>query len=173
LAEQFLEVKPQLQIVFITTYERYAIKAFKLNALDYVLKPVGKQRLQNTMKRIQSRMEEHAAVSLQNSDNLKMSLFQQVTLVDGGQEISLRWRTAKVQQLFLYLVQHRGTAVHKTAIIELLWPELEPEKAYHQLYTATYQIRKTLAPFGEHFQINNTSDGYLLRLTNHLGCGSV
>ncbi|CAI8704775.1 hypothetical protein EMIT07CA2_100129 [Brevibacillus sp. IT-7CA2] len=33
LAEQLLEVKPQLQIVFVTAYERYAIKAFELNAL--------------------------------------------------------------------------------------------------------------------------------------------
>ncbi|MGF9905254.1 response regulator [Brevibacillus porteri] len=65
LAEQLLEVKPQLQIVFVTAYERYAIKAFELNALDYVLNPVGKQRLQNTMKRIQSMMEEHTTFSLQ------------------------------------------------------------------------------------------------------------
>lgn len=164
LAEQLLEVKPQLQIVFVTAYERYAIKAFELNALDYVLKPVGKQRLQNTMKRIQSMMEEHTPFSLQKSENLQMSLFQQVTIVDGGQEILLRWRTAKVQQLFLYLVQHRGTVVNKTAIIELLWPELEPEKAYHQLYTAIYHIRKTLAPFSKHFQISNTSEGYKVRL---------
>ncbi|OUQ87021.1 response regulator receiver protein [Brevibacillus brevis] len=164
LAEQLLEVKPQLQIVFVTAYERYAIKAFELNALDYVLKPVGKQRLQNTMKRIQSMMEEHKTFSPQKSENLQMSLFQQVTFVDGGQEIPLRWRTAKVQQLFLYLVQHRGTTVNKTAIIELLWPELEPEKAHHQLYTAIYHIRKTLAPFSEYFQISNTSEGYKVKL---------
>ena len=164
LAEQLLEMKHQLQIVFVTAYERYAIKAFELNALDYVLKPVGKQRLQTTMKRIESRLEEHAALSLQKSEKLQMSLFQQVTIVDGGQEIPLRWRTAKVQQLFLYLVQHRGTAVNKTAIIELLWPELEPEKAYHQLYTAIYHIRKTLAPFEKYSRIANTSEGYLLKL---------
>lgn len=164
LAEQLLEVKPQLQIVFVTAYERYAIKAFELNALDYVLKPVGKIRLRTTMKRIQSRLEEHAALSLQKSEKLHMSLFQQVTIVDGGQEIPLRWRTAKVQQLFLYLVQHRGSVVNKTAIIELLWPELEPEKAYHQLYTAIYHIRKTLAPFVKYFRITNTSEGYLLKL---------
>lgn len=164
LAEQLLEMKPQLQIVFVTAYERYAIKAFELNALDYVLKPVGKQRLQTTMKRIQSRLEDHAALSLQKSEKLHMSLFQQVTIIDGGEEIPLRWRTAKVQQLFLYLVQHRGRAVNKTTIIELLWPELEPEKAYHQLYTAIYHIRKTLAPFEKYFRIANISEGYLLKL---------
>ncbi|WNC14802.1 response regulator [Brevibacillus brevis] len=165
LAEQLLQMKPHLHIVFVTAYERYAIKAFELNALDYVLKPVGKQRLRNTVQRIQSRTDEHAAFPFPKTEKLQMNLFQQVTILAEEQQIiPLRWRTAKVQQLFLYLVQHRGTAVNKTAIIELLWPELEPDNALHQLYTAVYYIRKTLAPFGECFQISNTSEGYLLKL---------
>ncbi|MDF1508984.1 response regulator [Robertmurraya sp. DFI.2.37] len=42
LAELLLENKPDLQIVFITAHHDYAIRAFELNALDYVLKPVTK-----------------------------------------------------------------------------------------------------------------------------------
>src|SRR5690606_2041089 len=41
LAEQLLERKPRMNIVFVTAYDDYAIKAFELNAVDYILKPVG------------------------------------------------------------------------------------------------------------------------------------
>ena len=53
LAEQLLEMKPKLSIVFVTAYDNFAIKAFELNALDYILKmPVRKERLLNTVERI-------------------------------------------------------------------------------------------------------------------------
>src|SRR5690625_2483073 len=45
LAEQFGEIMPNTQIVFITAYDEYAVKAFELNAVDYILKPVHRDRL--------------------------------------------------------------------------------------------------------------------------------
>ena len=39
-------------IVFVTAYEEYAVKAFEKNSLDYLLKPVEKERLALTMERI-------------------------------------------------------------------------------------------------------------------------
>src|SRR5690625_3337038 len=40
IAEQLLEVNPTLEIVFVTAYDEYAVQAFELNALDYLLKPI-------------------------------------------------------------------------------------------------------------------------------------
>lgn len=42
LAEQLLAIQPEIEIVFVTAYEEYAIRAFELNALDYILKPIEK-----------------------------------------------------------------------------------------------------------------------------------
>jgi len=39
-------------IVFITAHEQYAVKAFKFSALDFILKPVDPEELQNTMAKI-------------------------------------------------------------------------------------------------------------------------
>lgn len=39
-------------IVFITAHEQYAVKAFKFSALDFILKPVDPEELQNTMSKI-------------------------------------------------------------------------------------------------------------------------
>lgn len=41
-------------IVFTTAYDEYAIKAFELDALDYILKPIDPERLSETLKRVTS-----------------------------------------------------------------------------------------------------------------------
>lgn len=44
-------------IVFVTAYDDYAIRAFEVNALDYLLKPVQAQRLSETIKKIAEKEE--------------------------------------------------------------------------------------------------------------------
>lgn len=40
------------KIIFITAYDQYALKAFEVNALDYLLKPIQKERLAKTVQRL-------------------------------------------------------------------------------------------------------------------------
>ena len=46
---------PATQVVFVTAYNQYAIDAFDRGAIDYLLKPVTRERLAETMKRVTSR----------------------------------------------------------------------------------------------------------------------
>jgi two-component system LytT family response regulator len=48
-------------IAFVTAYDEYAVKAFEMNAVDYLLKPVEKARLRATLNRAQERIE-HAEI---------------------------------------------------------------------------------------------------------------
>ena len=45
-------------IAFVTAYDEYAVRAFEVNAVDYLLKPVDKSRLRDTLNRAQDRMEQ-------------------------------------------------------------------------------------------------------------------
>ena len=47
----FTEVDIQVPIIFITAYHDYAIKAFEVNGLDYLLKPIDNQRFKESIKR--------------------------------------------------------------------------------------------------------------------------
>lgn len=52
LADQLLSIHPQMHIVFVTAFQQFAVHAFQVNALDYLLKPVQPARLALTLKRI-------------------------------------------------------------------------------------------------------------------------
>ena len=45
-------------VAFVTAYDEYAVKAFELNAVDYLLKPVEAARLRETLNRAQERLEQ-------------------------------------------------------------------------------------------------------------------
>ena len=57
VARAALECSPASQIVFVTAYDQYALDAFEQGALDYLLKPVARERLQATVKRVQARLD--------------------------------------------------------------------------------------------------------------------
>ncbi|WP_026374743.1 LytR/AlgR family response regulator transcription factor [Aestuariibacter salexigens] len=46
-------------IVFVTAFDNYAIKAFDIHALDYVLKPVDEQRLMDAVKKVKDYFSMH------------------------------------------------------------------------------------------------------------------
>ncbi len=54
LAEAIQSMNENIQVVFITAYNEFAIKAFELNAIDYLLKPVIYKRLETTVERIKT-----------------------------------------------------------------------------------------------------------------------
>lgn len=47
----FSENKPECPIIFTTAYNEYAIRAFKVNSIDYLLKPIDKAELENAFKK--------------------------------------------------------------------------------------------------------------------------
>lgn len=51
---------PRPKIVFCTAYDEYAVDAFELRAVDYLLKPVSRARLTKTLERVRERPEEDA-----------------------------------------------------------------------------------------------------------------
>ena len=53
VARQLLERKVSSHVVFVTAFDQYAIEAFEVNAIDYLLKPVESARLSQTIQRVQ------------------------------------------------------------------------------------------------------------------------
>ena len=51
-------------IVFVTAYDEYAVRAFEVNAIDYLLKPVGGPRLRQALQRVGARQTPALAAAL-------------------------------------------------------------------------------------------------------------
>jgi DNA-binding LytR/AlgR family response regulator len=60
LAERWTGPQPFPEVVFVTAYDDYALKAFEQAAADYVLKPVSDERLRRTVERLRARLHARA-----------------------------------------------------------------------------------------------------------------
>lgn len=56
LADRLNEGEAVPRIVFVTAYDEYALKAFELAAVDYLLKPVSQERLAKAVERLKSQL---------------------------------------------------------------------------------------------------------------------
>lgn len=72
-------------VIFTTAYDEYALKAFQVNALDYLLKPIEPKRLEEAVLKLQGRME--GIAKREEADGLgnqkKLTLEDQVFVKDG------------------------------------------------------------------------------------------
>src|SRR5699024_2185179 len=100
LAGQILELKPDIIIVFVTAYDQYAVDAFELNALDYIVKPIELERLKRTIDRI--RLQKRTSLeTLATNRKLYIQLCGELKMGKSMSELKhVTWRTAKAQELF-------------------------------------------------------------------------
>ncbi|KIO78588.1 LytTR family transcriptional regulator [Pedobacter lusitanus] len=52
--ELFNQVKIQSQVIFITAYDEYALRAFEVNGIDYLLKPLEAAKLENSIRKVKN-----------------------------------------------------------------------------------------------------------------------
>jgi two-component system LytT family response regulator len=76
--ELFNEMDAVPEVIFVTAYDEYAIRAFEVNALDYLLKPVHPGRLEEAMKKFLSREPQPMPENLE-----KLREDDQIFLKDG------------------------------------------------------------------------------------------
>ncbi|WP_438434224.1 response regulator [Gorillibacterium sp. sgz500922] len=165
-ADRIQQTDADAEIVFVTAYDRFAIEAFELNALDYLLKPLDRRRLAKTVDRLREACAE-TGEETPPPPGIAIRCFGSLRVdTQEASEERVRWRTSKGQELFAYLLHYRKQQVSKERLIELLWPESDPKKASAHLYTTIYQVRRSLKQAQVPAEIRSVSrgDGYMLVL---------
>jgi len=69
LAEQIMTTHPQVKIIFVTAFDKYAINAFELNAVDYILKPFTLERIKKTISRLEEKIEKNINTDIHSLSN--------------------------------------------------------------------------------------------------------
>jgi two-component system LytT family response regulator len=74
-----LNIRSNLLFIFITGYEEFAVKAFELNALDYIVKPIEKSRLYSALEKVNK-----IRMNVKSQDPLLVSTeIQRLTIKNG------------------------------------------------------------------------------------------
>ncbi|AEV32012.1 LytR/AlgR family response regulator transcription factor [Owenweeksia hongkongensis] len=111
-------------IVFCTAYDKYAIKAFELSAIDYLLKPVEIDRLKQAAQKLQERQLHR--MSMEQIGQINSSFRNTLKLMDKGERVFVK----------------------KTNIIAI-----EGQAAYSKIYTTerSFTASKNMAQLEEEF----------------------
>lgn len=108
--EIFDKCEVKAPVIFTTAYDAYAIKAFKVNSVDYILKPVDKEELRLALSKIKSRnmseMESHHLL-LNIGQTIKMLARKYKTrfVIKVGEHL----RTIEVDRVLFFYSQERTT----------------------------------------------------------------
>ncbi len=99
-------------VVFTTAYDVHAIKAFDLGALDYLLKPLTRARLDQAVERVRARLHERLGNDGAAPDWMRMVSELDRRLAQSRQSERLRWISASV-----------GDTIHLYSIEEVVYFE--------------------------------------------------
>jgi DNA-binding LytR/AlgR family response regulator len=130
------QIYRQCFIVFITAYDQYAIEAFENEALDYILKPVQKERLRVCIERCKRRLFDH---DQKQSDLTPLLQQLEKTLIEKKTSPFLQWirtqhgdsiRLIPIDDILIFKSTDKYTLVitnKKEALIRKTIKELEQE----------------------------------------------
>ena len=155
-----------VHIVFVTAYSEYAVEAFKLNALDYLLKPVEMERLQLALNRI----PEEPPADRQEKSAVQVTCFGKFTVAINGEQ--LKFRTAKAEELFAYLVDSEGKNVHRNHVIDSFWMDYDGDRGMILFNTTLYYLKKAFIQKGAQLKIDYNRGSYQLDMRN-IECDAI
>jgi DNA-binding LytR/AlgR family response regulator len=89
-------------IVFVTAYDQYAVRAFELDAVDYLLKPVRPERLEAAVSRVRARFPERASEGVPRVVSAARGVFR----VFDAREVTRFWACDKYTSFAAEQVEH-------------------------------------------------------------------
>lgn len=135
--ELLSELKTDAQVIFVTAYDEYAIKAFEVNAQDYLLKPVNRERLQLAIEHLKGDSDQNLGdfkkfdyddnvfLMVNNSYQfIKLNTIQKITSAGNYSEIltinKIKGLVLKsMKEWEIRLPENHFVRIHRNAIVNL------------------------------------------------------
>ena len=132
-------IEGRTRVVFVTAYDEYAVQAFEAEALDYVLKPVRRERLQRTLERVR-----RALAQPEPGDDDAHLVQALRRLMPGGPE-----NTRGTPERLRWVRASAGDLMHQIDIDEVLFFRADDKYTCVQTATAEYLIRTPIAELAQ------------------------
>jgi len=128
-------------VIFTTAYDEYALRAFKLNSIDYLLKPIDEDDLEAAVNKFKQRLPKQEPVSLDFDQIKRMiagntaeKIYKKRFTIKMGQHL----KVINVDDAECFYSENKGTYIHTTdnrdylleSTLEQLETELDPKQFY-------------------------------------------
>ena len=163
----FEKVKIECPIIFTTAYDEYALKAFEVNSIDYLLKPINKDDLQRALNKYKNLKGQASNIDYMN---IMSHLLEQTNIVNNYKEFFLIPERDKLIPLatkdiaFIYIdlklikaVTYSGKVYYMNQNLDELMSQLSPKKffrANRQYIIAHEAVKDVSVWFGNKISIN-------------------
>lgn len=141
LAAEIKRRRPDTAIIFLTGYSEYALEAFEVHAVGYLLKPVNKERLAAEIAYATTGKTPQGILHMEARTFGNFDVF-----VDGK---TVKFKQAKCKELLAYLIDRQGSDVSRAEAFGILYQDRPYDRSMQkQLDVIIRSLKKTLAEYG-------------------------
>jgi len=144
-------IRHRPEIVFTTAYDRFALAAFEVGALDYLLKPFGRQRFQTMLERVRRRLNEAEIPSAERARDALGSPLRRLFARAGDRIVPIDVQAIQhVQAQGDYVEVHSEAGRHLLHMsLGELASRLDPEAfcQVHRSHLVSFAAIESLRPF--------------------------
>ncbi|MCQ2515131.1 MAG: response regulator [Ruminococcus sp.] len=123
VAKKLKDIYPNINIIFSTGYEEYALDALKLYSSGYLLKPIGAEDVAEVMKNLRFPIEEKKRLSIRCFGNFE-------AFCDGK---PIKFKLSRTKELLAYLVDRNGAECRTAEIISELFEDVYNIEYYNKI----------------------------------------
>ncbi|WP_179320541.1 LytR/AlgR family response regulator transcription factor [Winogradskyella helgolandensis] len=135
--EIFEAIEIKSAVIFTTAYDEYALKAFKLNSIDYLLKPIDDEDLKTAVEKYKGRLPQNQSVTLDFNDikNLLVNPIEREYKKRFSVKVGQHLKLINIEDIECIYSENKGTYVYTSegrnylldATLDELETELEPD----------------------------------------------
>jgi DNA-binding LytR/AlgR family response regulator len=138
--EIFEKVDIKSAVIFTTAYDEYALKAFKLNSIDYLLKPIDEDELETAISKFKNQFQKNP-VDLLDFEMIKKMLvnpFDKNYKTRFTVKIGQHLKVILMDEIECFFSENKGTYIHTfdnrnyliDTTLEVLEHDLDPQKTF-------------------------------------------
>jgi two-component system LytT family response regulator len=129
-------------IVFATAYDRYALRAFEANALDYLLKPFDRERLHNAMEKVRTHLSRP-----QDNNEITLRILNLLNQLNAGLRPQITYEER-------FVVREKGRIVFLN-LDQIDWIEASANYVRFNVGKESHLVRETIGRIAERLNANH------------------
>ena len=138
--EIFEKIDIKSAVIFTTAFDAYALRAFKLNSIDYLLKPIDEDDLQTAIDKFRQRLPNQKSLNI-DFDEIKRMLTNSVVKTYKNRfaiKIGLHLKIILMSEIECFFSENKGTYIHTfedrnyliDSSLDDIEQELDPDKCF-------------------------------------------